>query len=418
MAMASRAGLPLEDMEFIQFHPTGICAAKKENENPHGQMLSAFNQSIFPLGMYGSGILITEGSRGEGGRLLNSKGEFFMERYAPIAKDLASRDIVSKAITIEIFEGSTDLTKLLSCIAWNTLVQLREKSFITLGVGHKKDHVYLQLHHLPVETLRTKLPGISHLAWVFAGVNVKKEPIPVIPTMHYNMGGVPTNWRAQVLTRENEEDSMIEGLWAVGETACLSVHGANRLGANSLLELMVFGKAIADQIDCMTRPGERHEDLPATIGEESICRFDATRYAKGCIPVAELREEMQQTMQKFCSVFRTCDVLQRGCREITRLYTCDLPDICVQDQSLIWNTELVEAIELQNMMLACMHTVYAAENRKESRGSHSREDFKERIDEYDYSKPLEGQKKRSFAEHWRKHTLTWARADGSNCFAC
>ncbi|XP_061928979.1 succinate dehydrogenase [ubiquinone] flavoprotein subunit, mitochondrial isoform X4 [Apis cerana] len=360
LAIASRAGLPLEDMEFIQFHPTGI---------------------------YGSGILITEGVRGEGGKLVNSQGEFFMERYAPNAKDLASRDIVSRAITMEILEGR--------------------------GVGLKKDHVYLQLHHLPLETIRTRLPGISHLSWVFSGVNVEKEPIPVIPTVHYNMGGIPTNWKAQVISRENEEDTIIDGLWAAGETACVSIHGANRLGANSLLELVVFGKAIADQIDCLTRPGERHEDLSTLIGEDTICRFDATRHAKGCVPVVELREEMQQTMQKYCSVFRTCDTLQRACREMTRLYTCDLPDLCVQDQSLIWNTELVEAIELQNMMLSCMHIVYAAENRKESRGSHAREDFKERVDEYDYAKPIEGQKKRSYKEHWRKHTLTWARPDGS-----
>ncbi|XP_018378543.1 PREDICTED: succinate dehydrogenase [ubiquinone] flavoprotein subunit, mitochondrial-like [Trachymyrmex cornetzi] len=360
MAIACRAGLPLQDMEFIQFHPTGI---------------------------YGSGILITEGSRGEGGKLVNSMGEFFMEKYAPVAKDLASRDVVSRAMTMEILNGR--------------------------GVGEKKDHIYLQLTHLPAELIRERLPGISHLAWVFAGVDVTKQPIPVIPTVHYNMGGIPTNWRAQVLTRENEEDRSIEGLWAAGETACASVHGANRLGANSLLEIVVFGKAIADQIDCIARPGERHGDLSSDIGEQSICRFDATRYAKGCVPVAELREQMQRTMQKYCGVFRTCDILQRGCREMSRLYTCDLPDLCVQDQSLIWNTELVEALELQNMMLVCMHTVYAAENRKESRGSHAREDFKDRIDEYDYTKPLQGQKKRPYTEHWRKHSLTWAQEDGT-----
>lgn len=217
-----------------------------------------------------------------------------MERYAPNAKDLASRDIVSRAITMEILEGR--------------------------GVGLKKDHVHLQLHHLPVETIRTRLPGISHLSWVFSGVNVEKEPIPVIPTVHYNMGGIPTN--------------IIDGLWAAGETACVSIHGANRLGANSLLELVVFGKAIADQIDCLTRPGERHEDLSTLIGEDTICRFDATRHAKGCVPVVELREEMQQTMQKYCSVFRTCDTLQRACREMTRLYTCDLPDLCVGSRSI------------------------------------------------------------------------------------
>ncbi|KAH0952525.1 hypothetical protein HN011_002067 [Eciton burchellii] len=364
MAITSRAGLPLQDMEFIQFHPTGI---------------------------YGNGILITEGCRGEGGRLVNSHGEFFMEKYAPMAKDLASRDIVSRAMTLEILEGR--------------------------GVGDKKDHIYLQLYHLPQEILTERLPGISHLAWVFGGVDIFKDPIPVIPTVHYNMGGIPTNWRAQVLTRENEEDSPIEGFWAAGETACASVHGANRLGANSLLEIVVFGKAIADQIDCLSRPGERHEDLSPEIGEESICRFDATRYAKGCVPVVELRDEMQHAMQNYCSVFRTCDILQRGCREITRLYTCDLPDLCVQDQSLIWNTELVEALELQNMMLVCMHIVYAAENRKESRGSHARDDFKERVDEYDYKKPLEGQKKRPYSEHWRKHSLTWAQDDGSICIS-
>ncbi|KYN06700.1 Succinate dehydrogenase [ubiquinone] flavoprotein subunit, mitochondrial, partial [Cyphomyrmex costatus] len=375
MAIACRAGLPLQDMEFIQFHPTGDF------------QIIHISIDFCTVGIYGSGVLITEGSRGEGGKLLNSTGEFFMEKYAPVAKDLASRDVVSRAMTMEILDGR--------------------------GVGEKKDHIYLQLTHLPAELIRERLPGISHLAWVFAGVDVTKQPIPVIPTVHYNMGGIPTNWRAQVLTRENEEDRPIEGLWAAGETACASVHGANRLGANSLLEIVVFGKTIADQIDCIARPGERHGDLSSDIGEQSICRFDATRYAKGCVPVAELRDEMQRTMQKYCGVFRTCDILQRGCREMSRLYTCDLPDLCVQDQSLIWNTELVEALELQNMMLVCMHTVYAAENRKESRGSHAREDFKDRIDEYDYTKPLEGQKKRPYTEHWRKHSLTWAQEDGT-----
>ncbi|XP_023289461.1 succinate dehydrogenase [ubiquinone] flavoprotein subunit, mitochondrial [Orussus abietinus] len=364
MAMASRAGLPLQDMEFVQFHPTGI---------------------------YGTGVLVTEGSRGEGGKLVNSRGEFFMEKYAPNAKDLASRDVVSRAITVEIFEGR--------------------------GVGPKKDHIHLQLQHLPAETIRTKLPGIAHLAWVFAGVNCEKEPIPVVPTVHYNMGGIPTNWRAQVLTRENEEDLPVDGLWAAGETACASVHGANRLGANSLLEIVVFGTAVADNIDCTTRPGERHDDLDPDIAEQAICRFDATRYASGSTLVADLRDEMQRTMQKYCGVFRTCDILQRGCREITRLYTCDLPEICVQDNSLIWNSELIEALELQNLMLCCMHIVYSAENRKESRGAHSRDDFKDRIDEYDYTKPLEGQTKRPYTEHWRKHTLSWAFENGSMCIS-
>ncbi|KAK0172635.1 hypothetical protein PV328_005931 [Microctonus aethiopoides] len=363
-AMASRAGLPLQDMEFIQFHPTGI---------------------------YGSGILITEGSRGEGGRLINSEGEFFMDSYAPKAKDLASRDVVSRAITIEILEGR--------------------------GVGEKKDHMYLQLHHLSAETIRTKLPGISHLAWVFAGVDCEKEPIPVIPTVHYNMGGIPTNWRGQVLTRENEEDQPIDGLWAAGETASSSVHGANRLGANSLLELLVFGKAVADNISSLMSPGQKHPDVPAEVGQDAIHRFDATRFSKGKIPVAELREEMQMTMQKYCGVFRTCTILQRGCREMIRLFTCVLPDVQMPDNSLIWNTELVESLELQNMMLYNMHTVFAAENRRESRGAHARDDFPDRIDEFDYKLPLKDQKRKSLSEHWRKHTLTWALEDGSICIS-
>ncbi|XP_048510322.1 uncharacterized protein LOC105692717 isoform X3 [Athalia rosae] len=219
----------------------------------------------------------------------------------------------------------------------------------------------------------------------------------------------------KVITRENETDRILDRLWTAGETSCVSVHGANRLGANSLIETLVFGKAIADNIDCVMRPGERHGKLSPDIGQQSICRFDATRYAQGDIPVAVLRDEMQRTMHKYASVFRTCDILQRGCRELTRLYTCNLPNLCVQDSSLIWNTELIEALELQNMMLNCMHIIYAAENRKESRGAHARDDFKQRIDEYDYSKPLDGQKKLPIEQHWRKHTLTWAHDDGSIC---
>ncbi|XP_008547417.2 succinate dehydrogenase [ubiquinone] flavoprotein subunit, mitochondrial-like [Microplitis demolitor] len=363
-AMVSRAGIPLQDMEFIQFHPTGL---------------------------YGSGVLITEGCRVEGGKLVNSAGEFFMDKYAPKAKDLASRDVVSRAIAIEIFEGR--------------------------GVGKKKDHVYLQLNHLPAETIRLKLPGVSHLAWVFTGVNCEKEPIPVVPTAHYNMGGIPTNWRGQVLTRDNEEDKPVEGLWAAGEAACTSVHGANRLGANSLLEIIVFGRAVAENISTVLNPEQEHQNISPDLGNETLRRFDKTRYAKGSISVGNLREEMQMTMQKYCGVFRTCSVLQRGCTEITRLYINLLSEIKMLDNSVIWNTELLEALELQNMMLFNMHTVYAAENRRESRGAHARDDFPDRIDEYDYKLPLEGQKRKSLTHHWRKHTLTWALANGSICIS-
>ncbi|MFM8244613.1 MAG: succinate dehydrogenase flavoprotein subunit [Candidatus Fonsibacter sp.] len=341
-AMVLRAGLPLQDMEFIQFHPTGI---------------------------YGAGCLITEGSRGEGGFLVNSEGERFMERYAPSAKDLASRDVVSRSMTVEINEGR--------------------------GVGKNKDHIFLHLNHLDPKVLHERLPGISESAKIFAGVDVTKEPIPVIPTVHYNMGGIPTNYFGEVISKSTgNKDEIVPGLMAVGEAACVSVHGANRLGSNSLIDLVVFGKAAAVRAASILKKNMPHEKIPESETQKSIDRFDKLRNAKGSTPTSKLRDKMQRTMQSKCAVFRDDKILKEGMKEIQQAWK-GLDDISVSDRSLIFNTDLVETLEFDNLIRQSLVTVASAENRKESRGAHFREDFKKRDD-----------------EKWMKHTLAWHNGNG------
>ena len=324
-AMVLRAGLPLQDMEFVQFHPTGI---------------------------YGHGTLISEGVRGEGGYLVNSKGERFMERYAPKAKDLASRDVVSRSMSIEINEGR--------------------------GVGKEQDHVHLHLSHLDKSIIESRLPGITEAARLFANVDVTKEPIPVVPTVHYNMGGIPTNYKAEVLTGNDSET--VPGLMAIGEAACVSVHGANRLGSNSLIDLVVFGRAAAKRAAEIVKPGTPHEDIGESETEKCLERFDKLRNSNGENSTAELRLSMQKTMQSKCAVFRTEKTLKEGVDDIRKAYD-GMESISVKDRSLVFNTDLVETLEFDNLIRQAITTVDSAYNRQESRGAHAREDFPKRDDE-------------------------------------